>query len=81
MRQPAQQIQLSLYPSEHAFRRDQEFEVAELEAVAYEGAAQVSDEAGVWDEEVGEEDGYQGGDPDGDFVVGDAGENVSGGGR
>lgn len=56
MRQAAEQVQPGLEPAQDLLGRDEEADPAEAPQVADGGAAQVAQQRGARDEEVGEED-------------------------
>lgn len=68
MRQPAEQVELPFDVAQDLLGRDEELEVAELEAVADEDGAGVSEDAGGGEEEVGCDEDGEGVDVCWDFV-------------
>lgn len=63
MRQPPQEIQLAFDIAKSFLRGKEDLQVAKLEEIANEGATQMSQEGGVWDEEVYDENDNDCADP------------------
>lgn len=68
MRYAAQQVELALDKSQNLFWRGEESNVPKAPQDADDASAQVTDEAGVWDEDRNEQVGYQGRGPGRDAV-------------